>query len=89
MKLWSRKGIEITTLHGHERRVNACCIFAKDSGATKKEESTSTPWADMADDRTETDFDEEGEKARFGDVAVISGGDDGSIRSWMALQVES
>ena len=43
----------------------------------------------MADDRTETDFDEEGEKARFGDVAVISGGDDGSIRSWMALQVES
>ena len=29
VKVWSHRGIEITTLHGHTQRVNGCDVFVK------------------------------------------------------------
>lgn len=33
VKVWSHKGTEITTLHGHKERVNACAMFVAATGS--------------------------------------------------------
>jgi telomerase protein component 1 len=84
VKVWSHRGVEITTLHGNGQRVNACTVYIPEN--KEKSEELSTSWSEMVQDATDLeeklkpkDFDLEG-------VLVASGGDDGTVRFWKALQ---
>ena len=71
VKVWTQKGVEITTLHCHKLRVNACLLDVK--------KKASTQWADIVEEE-----EEEGgsSKIRLQDVSVITASDDGTVGVW-------
>ena len=83
VKVWSHRGIEITTLHGNGQRVNACAVYVPEN--KRKGEELSTSWAEMVQDAT--DYEEKSKEFDLEGVLVASGGEDGTVRFWKALQV--
>ncbi|XP_012935535.1 telomerase protein component 1 [Aplysia californica] len=99
VKVWSHKGVEITTLRGHDLRVNACDMFvkysAKGNQSGGEEEEPPQSWADMVEDK---DGEKEGQKpnrphskedVNVQEVIVVSAGDDGAVWIWKPLQAYS
>ena len=71
IKVWTHKGVEITTLHCHKQRVNACLLdIPRGTG--------STSWADMVEEEEEN----QQQKTKLSDVLVITASDDGTVGLW-------
>eukprot|EP00058_Branchiostoma_floridae_P011084 XP_002596572.1 hypothetical protein BRAFLDRAFT_128562 [Branchiostoma floridae] len=94
VKVWSHKGDEITTLYGHDLRVNAC-----DLRVTVEEEETPEDEPDISDwsVAVETEeWEEEHRKRKVGakkkeeskvtQVTMVTAGDDGTVRIWKPLE---
>ncbi len=74
VKVWTHKGIEITTLYCHKQRINTCLI-----DIPSELSSSSTQWADMV---AEDDEDSEKPRVKLEEISVITASDDGTVGVW-------
>ena len=75
VKVWTRKGIEITTLYCHKQRVNSCFVIIPG----KNNEGASSNWADIVSEE------EEGLKStnvKLDEISIVTASDDGTIGVW-------
>ena len=72
VKVWTHKGIEITTLFCHKQRVNACLI-----DMPTKASSGALLWADVVEEEES----QEG-KMKLEDVRILTASDDGTVGVW-------
>ena len=76
VKVWTHKGIEITTLHCHKQRVNACVV-----NIPSKLSTSSSKWADIAAE--EDDAEElKKQKMKLEEISVVTASDDGTVGVW-------
>ena len=78
VKVWSHKGVEITTLHCHRQRVNACLLDMPHSGQAARD---STGWADLVEEEEEGEDSKE-QRSKLENVSVITASDDGTVAVW-------
>lgn len=80
-KVWTKKGIEVTTLHAHQQRINATIMDTPTAAVTTRDQSA---WADiMAGDDDDGDDNTVNNMYRQLDESlVISTSDDGSVAVW-------
>ena len=76
VKVWTHKGVEITTLYCHQQRVNACLV-----DIPMKSGSTSTQWADIVDEEEEEE-DSQRQRMKLEEISVITASDDGTVGIW-------
>ncbi|XP_055874450.1 telomerase protein component 1-like isoform X1 [Biomphalaria glabrata] len=94
LKVWSHKGVSITTLFGHSLRVNACDMYVKiKSKDSDEEDGLEKSWAEIAME-TEDEGSDGKKPVKKGDinmqdVIVASAGDDGEVWIWRPLQANS
>ena len=74
VKVWTHKGVEVTTLHCHKQRVNACLLHIPEAS---REPSGS--WADMMED---TDELSPTKRRVLKEVLVVTASDDGTVSVW-------
>ncbi|KAK3603040.1 hypothetical protein CHS0354_037788 [Potamilus streckersoni] len=88
VKVWSHKGMEITTLYGHTQRVNGCDMFVSVSGTGKEEDTKeeNADWASWAETAADLDPKMAKKDVKLEDVMVVTCGDDGTVRVWHPLQ---
>ncbi|XP_014669734.1 PREDICTED: telomerase protein component 1-like [Priapulus caudatus] len=93
VKVWSHKGVEMTTLYGHSERVNSCDLFVFPEKAVSVTKSKrSMDWAaemelsDWKEEYEKKDTKEKQSKPKYEDVIVVSAGDDGTARVWRPLE---
>ena len=79
VKVWTHKGVEITTMYCHQQRVNACLIDIPNAQAA----TSSTDWGDTPEDG-ETSSDVK-QKVRMDKVIVLTASDDGTVGVWKPL----
>ena len=72
VKVWTHKGVEITTLHCHKQRVNACLI-----DIPSKTPSGSLDWADVVSEE-----EERSDRIKLDEVLVLTASDDGTVGVW-------
>ena len=72
VKVWTHKGVEVTTLHCHGKRVNACLLHIPEA-----DRQPSGSWADMMEDA-----DEPSKKHILKEVLVVTASDDGTVSVW-------
>ncbi|XP_053406458.1 telomerase protein component 1-like [Mercenaria mercenaria] len=78
VKMWSHKGVEITTLYGHTQRANGCDISVK-----LLDESLQDMDGDWGQDEEKPD---KMLQPKLDNVMVATCGDDGTARLWYPLQ---
>ncbi|XP_052772400.1 telomerase protein component 1-like [Mya arenaria] len=78
VKVWSHKGIEITTLYGHMQRANGCDISVK-LVEGEAEESTDDWTAEETEEKSML-------QPKIENVLVATCGDDGLVKLWHPLQ---
>ncbi|XP_019622302.1 PREDICTED: telomerase protein component 1-like [Branchiostoma belcheri] len=94
VKVWSHKGDEITTLYGHDTRVNACDLrVTVEREETPQEEAEISDWSVAVE--TE-EWEEEHRRRKVGakkreeskvtQVTMVTAGDDGTVRMWRPLE---
>ena len=75
VKVWTHKGVEITTMYCHRQRVNTCMLHIP---SRAKANQLVLSWADVDDE-------EEGDqkiKVQLHEIMVITGSDDGTVGLW-------
>lgn len=82
-KVWTKKGIEVTTLYSHQERINAVIMDTPTATGTQDQ----TDWADIMDDDDDDnagDGDTTANKMykQLDESLVISTSDDGSVAVW-------
>eukprot|EP00731_Ephydatia_muelleri_P016594 Em0009g1018a len=77
VKVWTHKGVEITTMYCHQQRVNACLLDIPNAQAAP----TSTDWADAPEDG-ETSSSEDQQKVKLDKITVLTASDDGTVGVW-------
>ena len=75
VKVWTHKGVEITTLHCHKQRVNACFI-----NIPGKSESGSSDWADIVSEEEQEET--KAMKTKLDEISVVTASDDGTVGVW-------
>ena len=75
VKVWTRKGVEITTLYCHQQQINECIIDIPGKPGSSK----SADWADMMDDAEEEEINK---KIQLSEVLVLTASDDGTVGIW-------
>ena len=76
VKVWTHKGVEITTLYCHKQRVNACLV-----NIPNKVNASSSEWADIV--ASEEDAEEsKRQKMKLEEISVITASDDGTVGVW-------
>jgi telomerase protein component 1 len=73
VKVWTHKGVEITTLYCHKQRVNACLLDVPHSAP-----ADNAMWADIV----EEEEDAKQQKIKLPEVLVITASDDGTVGVW-------
>lgn len=74
VKVWTHKGVEITTLFCHKERVNACQLYIPERARANQ---IGSAWADI-DDNTDTST----SKIKLEEIIVLTGSDDGTVGVW-------
>ena len=75
VKVWTHKGVEITTLYCHKQRVNACLV-----NIPNKLNASGSEWADIV--ASEEDTEETRQKMKLEEISVITASDDGTVGVW-------
>ena len=75
VKVWTHKGIEITTLYCHKQRVNACFI-----NVPGKKEEASSEWADIVSELEEEES--KPSRVKLDEISVVTASDDGTVGVW-------
>ena len=71
VKVWTSKGIEITTMYCHKQRINSCLV-----NIPSKSPGASFDWADaVADDDAKP-------KVKLSEITLMTASDDGTIGVW-------
>ncbi|XP_065187507.1 telomerase protein component 1-like [Sycon ciliatum] len=83
IKLWSRHGMDLTTLHGHGNRITALHLDAPDAEPQK-----GSSWADLVesgggDGGGGGSAEEQTSSLDVTQVSVVSASDDKTLRTWM------
>lgn len=73
VKVWTHKGVEITTMFCHKQRVNACHLYIPDRA---KANQIGSAWADVDDADASTS------KIKMEEIIVMTGSDDGTVGVW-------
>ena len=76
VKVWTHKGIEITTLYCHKQRVNTCFINIPG----KNKEATSN-WADIVSEEEEGEG-SKSSKVKLDEISIVTASDDGTVGVW-------
>ena len=76
VKVWTHKGIEITTLYCHKQRVNACFIIIPG-----KSDEAASNWADIVSEEEE-DVSTKSSKVKLDEISVVTASDDGTVGVW-------
>ena len=76
VKVWTRKGIEVTTLYSHKQRVNAAIV---DTPTSSNQNQT---WAEKMEVEEDTALFGKNMMKNLDEVLVISTSDDGSVGVW-------
>ncbi|XP_077996822.1 telomerase protein component 1-like [Glandiceps talaboti] len=85
VKVWSHRGAEITTLTGHQDRVNGCDIFISAGDNKILESKTESNWG-VEVEAEEAKNDEDSKKnINLDDVVVATASDDGTVKIWKPL----
>lgn len=72
VKVWTHKGIEITTLYCHKQRVNVCVLDMPNTTA-----SSNSVWADIVEEE-----EAKSQNVNLAEVLVITASDDGTVGVW-------
>lgn len=73
VKMWTHKGIEITTMHCHKKRVNTCLLHIPSKA---KANQLILSWGDVEDE------DSQKAKVDLDEIFVLTGSDDGTVGVW-------
>ena len=73
IKVWSHKGIEITTMYCHKQRINSCLV-----SIPNKASSASFDWADAVSEEDSSAK----SKVKLSEISVMTASDDGTIGVW-------
>ena len=73
VKVWTHKGVEITTMFCHKQRVNTCCLHIPGGAQTNQIVSS---WADV------DDADANASMVKLEEIIVLTGSDDGTVGVW-------
>jgi len=74
VKVWTHKGVEITTMRCHKKRVSGCILYLPQKGEA-------SDWADiMADEEEETA--KKRQAFDLKDAIIVTGSDDGLVGFW-------
>lgn len=74
VKVWTHKGVEITTMHCHRQRVNTCVLHVPSRAAANQLTSS---WADLDDEESDQKT-----KVQLEEIVVLTGSDDGTVGVW-------
>ena len=74
VKVWTRKGVEVTTLFCHHQRVNACHLHIPERA---KDNQIIASWADVDDSNDSTE-----QTSKMEEILVLTGSDDGTVGVW-------
>ena len=74
VKVWTHKGVEITTMYCHKQRVNACLVNIPNNSSSS---SSISDWADIVSDEEELK-----QKVQLDLIKVITASDDGTVGVW-------
>lgn len=74
VKMWTQKGVEVTTLHCHKQRVNACLLHIPEADS-----QSSDSWADMMEDADKPSL---SRGSVLKEVLVVTASDDGTASVW-------
>lgn len=80
LKIWTHKGVEITTLQQHKERINCCEIFA-DFEVEKKAKESDGNWLEKDDERGIQQKIRAFKPKNLFDVFVYTASDDGTLQS--------
>ena len=75
VKVWTHRGVEITTMFCHKQRVNASLLYVPSRAKANQMVSS---WADVGDD----DADDMKAKTELENILVLTGSDDGTVGVW-------
>ena len=75
VKVWTHKGIEITTMRCHKKRVSGCVLYLP-----QKEDNSS--WADMMADEDEEEVAKRRQAFDLKGAIIVTGSDDGLVGFW-------
>lgn len=75
VKVWTHKGIEITTLYCHKQRINACFI-----NVPGKNEGAASNWADIVSEDEEDES--KAVKVNLDEISILTASDDGTVSVW-------
>ncbi len=72
VKVWTQKGVEITTMYCHKQRTNTCLLHIPSRAQANKIISS---WADVEEE-------EDDSRMKLEDIVVLTGSDDGTVGVW-------
>ena len=75
VKVWTHKGVEITTMRCHNKRVSGCILFLPQKGDTSS-------WADVMAEEEEEETVKRRQSFDLKGAIVITGSDDGLVGFW-------
>ena len=78
VKVWTHKGVEITTFMPHEKRINSCDLFA----ASLEEQLLGSSWSDVLAEKSIQQKVKKVKKATMNDLLVFTASDDGTVSSY-------
>ena len=74
VKVWTHKGVEITTMFCHKQRVNTCLLHVPTAA---KASDVMASWADIEEESNEPKS-----KMKLDEILVLTGSDDGTVGVW-------
>ncbi|XP_021378535.1 telomerase protein component 1-like [Mizuhopecten yessoensis] len=88
VKVWSHKGVEITTLHSHQRAAHACDLYVRVSEVDRVNVQDEMSWSAVVEaDELEAKTQKTHKPAvNLEEVIVATCGDDGTAVLWKPLQ---
>ena len=73
VKVWTHKGVEITTMHCHKQRINSCLVNIPSKAA-----GASFDWADVVSE----DDPSSNKRGMLDQISVVTASDDGTVGVW-------
>ena len=83
VKVWTHKGVEITTFAPHNKRINCCDIWTP----SLDNELFESHWADAVSEKSIQQKVRAAKRSSMNDVLVYTASDDGTVASYRPFKV--